>query len=161
MDFYELRHFCGAWLFNDLELPAQDVAHQLGHEDGGGLVQRLYGHPNERLARERIEAEGRSQARRRRATFGAKAEPAEVITPSNDALCPLDVTHLRHLSQLGDTRHQCPSLRDTCEQVTGTGRHQGVVPDAWVDLIWAVGVRLRLGAAGLSWSCQASSRDRQ
>lgn len=54
MDFYELRHFCGAWLFNDLELPAQDVAHQLGHTDGGALVQRLYGHPSERLARERI-----------------------------------------------------------------------------------------------------------
>lgn len=54
MDFYELRHFCGAWLFNDLELPAQDVAHQLGHTDGGGMVQRLYGHPSERLARERI-----------------------------------------------------------------------------------------------------------
>jgi integrase len=54
MDFYDLRHFCGSWLFNDLELPAQDVAHQLGHEDGGGLVQRLYGHPSERLARERI-----------------------------------------------------------------------------------------------------------
>jgi integrase len=54
MDFYELRHFCGAWLFNDLELNAQDVAHQLGHTDGGALVQRLYGHPSERLARERI-----------------------------------------------------------------------------------------------------------
>lgn len=54
MDFYELRHFCAAWLFNDLELPAQDVAHQLGHTDGGALVQRLYGHPSERLARERI-----------------------------------------------------------------------------------------------------------
>jgi integrase len=54
MDFYELRHFCGSWLFNDLELPAQDVAHQLGHTDGGALVQRLYGHPSERLARERI-----------------------------------------------------------------------------------------------------------
>jgi integrase len=54
MDFYELRHFCGAWMFNDLELPAQDVAHQLGHTDGGALVQRLYGHPSERLARERI-----------------------------------------------------------------------------------------------------------
>jgi hypothetical protein len=52
MDFYELRHFCGAWLFNDLELPAQDVAHQ--HTDGGALVQRLYGHPSERLAKERI-----------------------------------------------------------------------------------------------------------
>jgi integrase len=54
MDFYELRHFCGAWLFNDHELPAQDVAHQLGHTDGGALVQRLYGHPSESLARERI-----------------------------------------------------------------------------------------------------------
>jgi integrase len=49
-----LRHFCASWLFNDLELPDQDGAHQLGHEDGGGLVQRLYGHLSERLARERI-----------------------------------------------------------------------------------------------------------
>jgi len=56
MDFYELRHACASWLFNDLELPAQDVAHQLGHTDGGALVQRLYGHPSERLARERIKA---------------------------------------------------------------------------------------------------------
>lgn len=54
MDFYELRHFCGSWLLNDLELPAQDVAHQLGHTDGGALVMRLYGHPSQRLARERI-----------------------------------------------------------------------------------------------------------
>jgi integrase len=54
MALYELRHFCGSWLLNDLELPAQDVAHQLGHRDGGALVQRLYGHPSERLARERI-----------------------------------------------------------------------------------------------------------
>ena len=54
MDLYELRHFCASWLFNDLELPAQDVAHQLGHTDGGALVQRLYGHSSERLARERI-----------------------------------------------------------------------------------------------------------
>jgi integrase len=41
LDFYELRHFCASWLFNDLALPAQDVAHQLGHSDGGALVQRL------------------------------------------------------------------------------------------------------------------------
>jgi integrase len=54
MDLYELRHFCAAWLFNDHQLPAQDVAHQLGHTDGGALVQRLYGHPSESLARERI-----------------------------------------------------------------------------------------------------------
>jgi integrase len=54
MDFYELRHFCAAWLFNEHQLPPQDVAHQLGHTDGGALVQRLYGHPSEALARERI-----------------------------------------------------------------------------------------------------------
>jgi integrase len=35
MDLYELRHFCAAWLFNDHQLPAQHVAHQLGHTDGG------------------------------------------------------------------------------------------------------------------------------
>ncbi len=54
MDLYDLRHFCGSWLLNDLELPPQDVAHQLGHTDGGALVMKLYGHPSERLARERI-----------------------------------------------------------------------------------------------------------
>ena len=54
MSFYELRHFCGSWLLNDLELPPQDVAQHLGHTDGGAMVMRLYGHPSERLARERI-----------------------------------------------------------------------------------------------------------
>jgi len=54
MDLYELRHFCASWLLNDLGLPPQDVAHQLGHTDGGALVQKLYGHPSESLARERI-----------------------------------------------------------------------------------------------------------
>lgn len=38
------RHFCGWYLYNVLELPAEDVAIQLGHEDGGELVRRLYGH---------------------------------------------------------------------------------------------------------------------
>jgi len=54
MELYELRHFCASWLLNDLGVPAQDVAHQLGHTDGGALVLRLYGHPSEKLARERI-----------------------------------------------------------------------------------------------------------
>jgi len=66
MDLYELRHFCGSWLLNDLELPPQDVAQQLGHTDGGALVQKLYGHPSERLARKRI----------KRATGGTMAEVA-------------------------------------------------------------------------------------
>ena len=62
VDLYELRHFCASWLFNDMALPAQDVAHQLGHTDGGALVQRLYGHASERLARERIKRGDRRQA---------------------------------------------------------------------------------------------------
>ena len=54
MDLYELRHFCGSYMFNDLELPAEAVAEQLGHTDGGALVRKLYGHPDEGLQRRRI-----------------------------------------------------------------------------------------------------------
>lgn len=56
LDLYELRHFCGSYHLNDLELAPQDVAEQLGHTDGGVLVQRLYGHPSQELARRRIAA---------------------------------------------------------------------------------------------------------
>jgi len=56
LDLYELRHFCGSYLLNTLGLPAQDVADQLGHTDGGVLVMRLYGHPDSKLARKRIVA---------------------------------------------------------------------------------------------------------
>jgi integrase len=56
MDLYELRHFCGSYLFNDLELPAEAVAQQLGHTDGGALVMKLYGHPDETLQRKRVAA---------------------------------------------------------------------------------------------------------
>jgi integrase len=71
MTLYELRHFCGSWLLNDLELPPQDVAHQLGHTDGGALVMSLYGHPSERLARERI----------KRATGASFAPVASISEP--------------------------------------------------------------------------------
>lgn len=54
MDFYMLRHFHAAHLLNTLRLPAQDVAAQLGHTDGGRLVMERYGHPSELLARDRI-----------------------------------------------------------------------------------------------------------
>lgn len=54
MSFYEMRHFCAAHLLNTLGHEAEDVAFQLGHTDGGVLVRRLYGHPSEQLARERL-----------------------------------------------------------------------------------------------------------
>ena len=55
MDLYELpRHFCGSYLFNNLELPAEAVAQQLGHTDGGALVMKLDGHLDEELQRKRV-----------------------------------------------------------------------------------------------------------
>lgn len=54
MQFYELRHFCASYLLNDGGLPAEDVAIQLGHTDGGALVRNLYGHRSEDQVRERI-----------------------------------------------------------------------------------------------------------
>jgi hypothetical protein len=37
-----------------LELDARDAALHFGHQDGGELVRKLYGHPDARLARERV-----------------------------------------------------------------------------------------------------------
>lgn len=43
LDFHTLRHFHASWLV-DMGVPPADVAAQLGHTDGGYLVQTLYGH---------------------------------------------------------------------------------------------------------------------
>ena len=53
LDLYELRHAC-ATLLMERGLPPHVVANQLGHTDGGALVQRLYGHPSERGMRDQI-----------------------------------------------------------------------------------------------------------
>ena len=37
-----------------LELDARDIALQFGHQDGGELVRKLYGHPDAARARERV-----------------------------------------------------------------------------------------------------------
>jgi integrase len=53
MDFYELRHYCATRLLEKgLDYP--DVAHQLGHTDGGELVRTTYGHPSKRRALDRV-----------------------------------------------------------------------------------------------------------
>ncbi|HUY59317.1 MAG TPA: tyrosine-type recombinase/integrase [Solirubrobacteraceae bacterium] len=53
LDLYGLRHACATLLLERGVTPA-DVAVQLGHSDGGRLVQVLYGHPSEDRARERL-----------------------------------------------------------------------------------------------------------
>lgn len=47
------RHFAGWFMVNELLLPSEDVAIVLGHEDGGELVRRLYGHRSRELALDR------------------------------------------------------------------------------------------------------------
>ena len=44
LDVYDLRHFCAHHLYVRMGLPARVVAMQLGHRDGGRLVENLYGH---------------------------------------------------------------------------------------------------------------------
>lgn len=53
MDFHTLRHFHASWLV-DLGIPPADVAAQLGHTDGGYLIQTLYGHLYPESSRARI-----------------------------------------------------------------------------------------------------------
>lgn len=50
---HQLRHAC-ATLLLERGLPAHVVAQQLGHSDGGRLVQTLYGHPDEARGRELV-----------------------------------------------------------------------------------------------------------
>lgn len=53
LEMYALRHAC-ATLLLERGLPPHVVANQLGHTDGGALVQKLYGHPQERGMREQV-----------------------------------------------------------------------------------------------------------
>jgi integrase len=48
------RHFAGWYMVNVLEMPSEDVAIALGHQDGGNLVRRLYGHRDRQRALDRI-----------------------------------------------------------------------------------------------------------
>jgi integrase len=50
---YWLRHAC-ATLLLERGLSPEDVAAHLGHKDGGVLIRRLYGHPDQDRQRERI-----------------------------------------------------------------------------------------------------------
>lgn len=53
MPFYNLRHTCATRLL-ELGAYSYEVAEQLGHQDGGRLVERTYGHPSTKRALDRI-----------------------------------------------------------------------------------------------------------
>jgi integrase len=58
LDFYEMRHRACTFMAtpkpHGLSLAAADIAYQIGHRDGGRLVEELYIHRNPELARARI-----------------------------------------------------------------------------------------------------------
>ena len=55
IDLYTVtRHAFGWYALNVLDLPDHVIAEQLGHRDGGKLVRTTYGHPDARIARERV-----------------------------------------------------------------------------------------------------------
>jgi hypothetical protein len=66
------RHYFGWYAWNVLELDPRDIALHFGHQDGGELVRKLYGHPDAARARERV----------RRAFQQAPAAPVPLVVPS-------------------------------------------------------------------------------
>jgi integrase len=48
------RHYFGWYAWNVLELDPRDIALHFGHQDGGELVRKLYGHPDAARARDRV-----------------------------------------------------------------------------------------------------------
>lgn len=67
------RHYFGWFALNVLELPASIVAEQLGHRDGGKLVEQLYGHPDRRRRRSAIRDAFANRPRHLRALDGGAA----------------------------------------------------------------------------------------
>lgn len=55
LEWHALRHFTASWMV-DKGIQAHDVAGQLGHTDGGKLIQELYGHLYADNSRARIRA---------------------------------------------------------------------------------------------------------
>jgi integrase len=64
------RHAFAAYAWNVLELDPADIAQHLGHQDGGELVRKLYGHFDQARARQRV----------RNAYAAAPAPPVPITT---------------------------------------------------------------------------------
>jgi integrase len=70
------RHYFGWYAVNVLQLDPAIVAEQLGHKDGGRLVEQLYGHPDKRLRRAKIRDAYKANTKVRPLRSIRKDEPA-------------------------------------------------------------------------------------
>ncbi len=71
----------GWYMVNELEMPSEDVAIALGHQDGGNLVRRLYGRRNRGRALDRIVGAYATRAENR-----PKRSGSSVSAPSQQSL---------------------------------------------------------------------------
>jgi integrase len=75
------RHFAGWYMVNELEMSSEDVAIALGHQDGGNLVRRLYGHRDKGRALDRIVGAYATRAENRPKRWGSSTQ-----TPTQESL---------------------------------------------------------------------------
>lgn len=68
-------------MVNELEMASEDVAIALGHQDGGNLVRRLYGHRDRGRALDRIVGAYATRAEHR-----PKRAGSSVAAPSQQSL---------------------------------------------------------------------------
>src|SRR3954469_19497137 len=115
LELYELRHAC-ATLLMERGLPPHVVANQLGHTDGGALVQRLYGHPAERGMRD--------QVRLAFAGWGAEREQGRDASPGNSGFRTL----CNPPSPLSIPRPRAASARTRCRRAAGRAPCRGSRP---------------------------------
>lgn len=73
LDFYALRHF-GATRMVERGVESWVVAKMMGHEDGGRLVEKTYGHPRDEVARERL-----------RRAFNQNVQPLRAVDDEQEA----------------------------------------------------------------------------
>lgn len=80
LHWHELRHACATMLIERGVAP-HIVAHQLGHTDGGVLVQRLYGHPDHDRMRGLLKAAFETNVK---PINGPRARPPEDLHPRRE-----------------------------------------------------------------------------
>ena len=71
-------------MVNELEMSSEDVSIALGHQDGGKLVRRLYGHRDNGRALDRFVGAYATRAENRRNRSGSS--PRAPHTPSQESL---------------------------------------------------------------------------
>lgn len=86
LDFYDLRHYGGAYMTNVLHAPPEVTAIQMGHRDHGRLIRELYGHKDEADAREELKRLYRERYHRRPRPARGDSTSRQVYDPTHKGM---------------------------------------------------------------------------